>query len=136
MSKYIFVCGGVISGVGKGTATASMALLLKARGFRVTAVKIDQYLNVDAGTIRPTEHGEVFVTDDGMETGSIYLTVIQKERNFEYDCEDVEVIPHIPEEIVRRIKRAAHQTKSDFVFIEIGGGGGGNPKLGFFGTGR
>ena len=144
MSKYIFVCGGVISGVGKGTATASMALLLKARGFRVTAVKIDQYLNVDAGTIRPTEHGEVFVTDDGMETdqdlgnyerfldqdilsinymttGSIYLTVIQKERNFEYDGEDVEVIPHIPEEIVRRIKRAAHQTKSDFVFIEIGG---------------
>lgn len=144
MTKYIFVCGGVISGVGKGTATASMAFLLKSRGFNVTAVKIDQYLNVDAGTIRPTEHGEVFVTDDGMEcdqdignyerflnqdilglnyltTGSVYLSVIQKERNLEYDGEDVEVIPHIPDEVIRRIKKAAQMAKADFVFIEIGG---------------
>jgi len=144
MTHYIFVVGGVISGVGKGTASASMAALLKSRGFRVTAVKIDQYLNVDAGTIRPTEHGEVFVTDDGMETdqdigiyerflhqdvpaanymttGSVYLMVIQKERNLEYDGEDVEVIPHIPQEVIRRIKKAAELAKADFVFIEIGG---------------
>ncbi len=143
-TRYIFVCGGVISGVGKGTATASMAALLKSRGFRATAIKIDQYLNVDAGTIRPTEHGEVFVTDDGMEcdqdlgiyerflhqdiggtnymtTGSVYLTVIQKERNLEYDGEDVEVIPHIPQEVIRRIKNVAEQSRADFVFIEIGG---------------
>ena len=144
MTKYIFTVGGVISGVGKGTATAAMAALLKSRGFRVTAIKIDPYINVDAGTIRPTEHGEVFVTDDGMETdqdigiyerflhqdilgtnymttGSVYLTVIQKERNLEYDGEDVEVIPHIPQEVIRRIKRSAELTKADFVFIEIGG---------------
>lgn len=121
-----------------------MAMLLKSRGFRVTAVKIDQYLNVDAGTIRPTEHGEVFVTEDGMEcdqdignyerflgqdipadnyltNGLIYLTVIQKERNLEYDGEDVEIIPHIPEEIIRRIKKAAHLARADFVLIEVGG---------------
>lgn len=144
MSKYIFVCGGVISGVGKGTATASMAMLLKSRGFRVTAVKIDQYLNVDAGTIRPTEHGEVFVTEDGMEcdqdignyerfleqdipasnyitNGSVYFTVIQKERNLEYDGEDVETIPHIPEEIIKRIKKAVHLARADFVLVEVGG---------------
>lgn len=144
MTKYIFVVGGVISSVGKGTATASLGALLKARGFRVTSVKIDPYLNVDAGTIRPTEHGEVFVTDDGMETdqdigiyerflhqdvpsanymttGSVYLTVIQKERNLEYDGEDVEVIPHIPEEVIRRIKKAGEIAQADFVFIEVGG---------------
>ncbi len=143
-TKYIFTAGGVLSGVGKGTATASMAALIKARGFRVTAIKIDPYVNVDAGTIRPTEHGEVFVTDDGMEcdqdlgiyerfihqdipsanymtTGSVYLTVIQKERNLEYDGEDVEVIPHIPEEVIRRIKKAGEISQADFVFIEIGG---------------
>jgi len=143
-TKYIFTVGGVISGVGKGTATAAMAALLKSRGFNVTAIKIDPYINVDAGTIRPTEHGEVFVTEDGMETdqdigiyerflhhdilgtnymttGSVYLTVIQKERNLEYDGEDVEVIPHIPQEVIRRIKRAAALAKADFVFIEIGG---------------
>lgn len=144
MSKYIFVCGGVISGVGKGTTTASLAMLLKSRGFRVTAIKIDPYLNVDAGTIRPTEHGEVFVTEDGMEcdqdvgnyerflgqdipasnymtNGSVYLTVIQKERNLEYDGEDVEIIPHIPEEVIKRIKKAAHLARADFVLIEVGG---------------
>lgn len=144
MTKYIFVCGGVISGVGKGISTAAMAALLKSRGFKVTAVKIDQYLNVDAGTIRPTEHGEVYVTDDGLETdqdlgnyerflhqdipginymttGSVYLTVIQKERNLEYDGEDVEVIPHIPQEVIRRIKNAAAHAKADFCLIEIGG---------------
>src|SRR5579864_7614514 len=106
-TKYIFVAGGVISGVGKGIAAASIGKILQARGFEVTAVKIDPYVNVDAGTMNPTEHGEVFVLDDGMEcdqdmgnyerflgkdltranymtTGSIYLSVIQKERNLEY----------------------------------------------------
>jgi len=147
MTKYIFTIGGVISGVGKGIATSSMALLLKSRGFRVTAIKIDQYLNVDAGTIRPTEHGEVFVTDDGMEcdqdignyerflnqdipgtnymtSGSVYLAVIERERNLGYHGEDVEVIPHIPQEVIQRIKRAARREKADFVFIEIGGTAG------------
>ncbi len=144
MAKYIFVCGGVISGVGKGITTSSIALLLQSSGYRVSAIKIDPYINVDAGTIRPTEHGEVFVTDDGMETdqdignyerflshdilgtnymttGSVYLTVIQRERNLEYDGNTVEVVPHIPQEIIRRIEYVAHATQSDFVLIEIGG---------------
>lgn len=144
MARYIFVCGGVISGVGKGITTSSVALLLQSSGYRVSAIKIDPYINVDAGTIRPTEHGEVFVTDDGMETdqdignyerflnqdilgtnymttGSVYLTVIQRERNLEYHGEDVEVVPHIPLEVIRRIERVTELTKSDFVLIEIGG---------------
>ncbi|MDP3772134.1 MAG: CTP synthase [bacterium] len=144
MAKYIFVCGGVISGVGKGITTSSIALLLQSSGYRVSAIKIDPYINVDAGTIRPTEHGEVFVTDDGMETdqdignyerflnhdilgmnymttGSVYLTVIQRERNLEYNGTTVEVVPHIPHEIIRRIEYVAHATRSDFVLIEIGG---------------
>lgn len=143
-TKYIFVIGGVISGVGKGVATSSIAMLLKSRGFKVTAVKIDPYINVDAGTIRPTEHGEVFVTDDGKETdqdlgnyerflnqdimaanymttGSVYLTVIEKERNLEYEGEDVEVVPHIPQEVIRRIKQAAELANADFTLIEVGG---------------
>ncbi len=158
-TKYIFIVGGVISSVGKGTATASMGALLKSRGFRVTAVKIDQYLNVDAGTIRPTEHGEVFVTDDGLETdqdlgiyerflhqdvlganymttGSVYQTVIQKERNLEYDGEDVEVIPHIPQEVIRRIKKAGELATADFVLIEIGGTVGEYQNLVFLEAGR
>lgn len=144
MTRYIFVCGGVISGVGKGVATASIARIIKSYGFRVTAVKIDPYINVDAGTIRPTEHGEIFVTEDGMEcdqdvgnyerflgqdipaanyltTGSVYLTVIQKERNLEYGGEDVEVIPHIPEEVIGRLERAGRKAKADFIVVEIGG---------------
>jgi len=143
-TKYIFTIGGVISGVGKGVATSSIAMLLQSRGFKVTAVKIDPYINVDAGTIRPTEHGEVFVTDDGKETdqdlgnyerflgrdilapnymttGSVYLTVIEKERNLEYEGEDVEVVPHIPQEVIRRIKRAAELADADFTLIEVGG---------------
>ncbi|TSC68095.1 MAG: CTP synthase [Parcubacteria group bacterium Gr01-1014_66] len=144
MTRFIFICGGVISGVGKGIATSSLALLLKARGFSVTAVKIDPYVNVDAGTIRPTEHGEVFVTEDGKETdqdlgnyerflnqdilatnymttGSVYLAVIQKERNLEYGGEDVEVVPHIPLEVIARIKNASQLAHADFTLIEIGG---------------
>ncbi|MDP3724056.1 MAG: CTP synthetase, partial [bacterium] len=124
--KFVFISGGVISGIGKGITTASLGAILKARGFRISPVKIDMYLNVDAGTIRPQEHGEVFVTDDGVETdqdlghyerflhenlttanyittGQIYQAVIKKERAFDYDGEDVEAIPHVTDEIVRRI---------------------------------
>ncbi len=144
MTKYIFVAGGVMSGVGKGIATASIGKVLQSKGFSVTAMKIDPYINIDAGTIRPTEHGEVFVTEDGTEcdqdignyerflntniydinyitTGRVYLHVIQKERNLEYNGEDVEVVPDIPLEVIRRIKKTAHTTKADFVLIEIGG---------------
>ena len=144
MARFIFVAGGVISGVGKGIATAAIGKILQSKGFKVTAVKIDPYVNIDAGTIRPTEHGEVFVTEDGTEcdqdignyerfldtniydinyltTGRIYLSVIQKERRFEYDGEDVEVVPHIPEEVISRIKNVASRTKADFILVEIGG---------------
>jgi len=144
MSKYIFVAGGVMSGVGKGTATASIGKILQSKGYRVTAIKIDPYINVDAGTMNPIEHGEVFVTDDGdetdqdigtyerfldinifsdnyMTTGRIYQTVIEKERNLEYSGHCVEVVPHVPEEVIRRIKRAAKKAKADFTLIEIGG---------------
>ncbi len=143
-TKFIFVSGGVISSVGKGVTTASLAALLEARGYVVAPVKMDMYLNVDAGTIRPQEHGEVFVTKDGMETdqdlgnyerfmnadltganyltnGQIYQTIIQKERNFEYDGEDVEIVPHVPEEIIRRMEKAAAERKADFVIAEVGG---------------
>lgn len=143
-TKFIFVSGGVISSVGKGVTTASLAALLEARGFSVAPVKMDAYLNVDAGTIRPQEHGEVFVTKDGMETdqdlgnyerfmnsdlssanyvtnGQLYQKIIQKERNFEYDGEDVEVALHVPEEIIRRLENAARERKADFVIAEIGG---------------
>lgn len=143
-TKYIFVVGGVMSSVGKGVTTASVAMLLKNKGYAVTCVKSDAYINVDAGTMNPTEHGEVFVTEDAdetdqdignyerfldteltaenyMTTGRIYQEVIQKERNLEYGGKCVEVVPHIPEEIIRRIKRAGQKTKSDIVIIEIGG---------------
>lgn len=143
-TKFIFVSGGVISSVGKGVTTASIAALLEARGYTVAPVKCDMYLNVDAGTIRPQEHGEVFVTKDGVETdqdlgnyerflnadlsstnyvtnGQIYQHIIQKERNFEYDGEDVEVALHVPEEIIRRLEKAAIERKADFVIAEIGG---------------
>ncbi len=144
MTKYIFVCGGVMSGIGKGVSTASIGKILESRGFKVSAIKIDPYINVDAGTMNPIEHGEVFVTEDGVEcdqdignyerfleknlfdknyitTGRVYQTVIQKERNLEYDGRCVEVVPDIPNEVIRRIKKVAKDTKSDFVLIEIGG---------------
>jgi CTP synthase len=142
--KYIFVVGGVMSGVGKGVASSSIATVLKARGLDVTAIKIDPYINVDAGTMNPTEHGEVFVLKDGLETdqdmgnyerflnidlpsinymttGSVYLSVIQKERNLEYEGKNVEVVPDIPLEVIRRIKRAQKQADADVVLVEIGG---------------
>jgi len=142
--KYIFVVGGVMSGVGKGVAAAAIAKILQARGLKVTAVKIDPYVNVDAGTMNPTEHGEVFVLDDGMEcdqdmghyerflgvnltkknymtTGSIYLSVITKERNLGYKGKQVEVIPRIPLEVIDHINKAAASAKADIVVTEIGG---------------
>ena len=142
--KYIFVSGGVISGIGKGIATASISLLLKSAGFKVAPIKCDPYLNVDAGTMNPTIHGETFVLDDGAETdqdlghyerflgeslnktnittsGQVYLSVIQRERNLEYDGECVEAVPHIPEEFIRRIEAAGKNRNADVVVIEIGG---------------
>ncbi len=144
MAKYIFVAGGVMSGVGKGVATASIGKIIQARGFRVTAIKIDPYVNVDAGTMNPTEHGEVFVLDEGMEcdqdmgnyerflnidlpainymtTGSVYESVIHRERNLGYDGKCVEVVPHIPLEVIERIEKAAKSAGADFITIEIGG---------------
>jgi CTP synthase len=143
-TKYIFVVGGVISGVGKGVTASSMGLILKNHGFNVTAVKIDPYVNVDAGTMNPTEHGEVFVLEDGdetdqdmgnyerfldlnltrinyMTTGRVYKSVIEKERNLEYGGRCVEVVPHIPMEVINRIKKAGQNAKADIVIIEIGG---------------
>src|SRR3989339_2257025 len=125
-TKFIFVCGGVMSGIGKGVTVASTARILKDYGFKVTAVKIDPYLNVDAGTMNPTEHGEVFVTDDGVEcdqdvgnyerfldeniytdsyltTGRVYQTVINRERNLGYAGRCVEVVPDIPNEVISTI---------------------------------
>ncbi|HTK03833.1 MAG TPA: CTP synthase [Alphaproteobacteria bacterium] len=142
--KYIFVSGGVVSGLGKGITTASLAFLLKSRGYKVTPVKVDMYFNVDAGTLRPQEHGEVFVTHDGMETdedlghyerfvhedlkkenyitaGQVYGEVIRKERAFEYGGDTVDVIPHVTDEIIRRIKLAGEVHKADVVIVEFGG---------------
>ena len=142
--KFIFVSGGVISGLGKGVTTASISLLLKSRGIKVAPVKCDAYMNVDAGTIRPQEHGEVFVTDDGVEcdqdignyerfidenlncvnyvtNGQIYQEIIRRERSFEYNGEDVEIVPHVPEEMIRRFKQAGKDNHADVVIIEIGG---------------
>jgi CTP synthase len=142
MTKFIVVVGGVISGVGKGVSTASIGKILQNYGFSVTAVKIDPYMNCDAGTLRPTEHGEVWVTDDGGEidqdlgnyerflgqdiskrnnitTGQVYKTVIEKERKGEYLGKTVMIIPHIPNEIKKRIFEASEGF--DFCVIEIGG---------------
>jgi len=143
-ANYVFITGGVVSGLGKGITTASIGKVLQSKGFKVTAIKIDPYINLDAGTLRPTEHGEVWVTDDGGEidqdlghyerfldsdiskehnitTGQVYQIVIEKERKGEYLGKTVEVIPHIPDEIKRRIKSIAKKTKTDFIFIEVGG---------------
>lgn len=142
--KFIFVVGGVISGVGKGIAASSIGKILQDRGLVVTAIKIDPYINIDAGTMNPTEHGEVYVTDDGdecdqdmgnyerflnitlsrdnyMTTGRVYQSVINKERNLEYGGKCVEVVPHVPMEIIARIKKAQSDAKADVTIIEIGG---------------
>lgn len=142
--RYIFVAGGVMSGIGKGIATASIGRILKSKGFKVTAIKIDPYINVDAGTMNPVEHGEVFVTDDGTEcdqdvgnyerfldeniydenymtTGRVYQSVINRERNLGYGGRCVEVVPDIPNEVISRIKKAGKKANADFILIEIGG---------------
>lgn len=141
---FVFIAGGVMSGVGKGVASASIGAILKARGLKVTAVKIDPYINVDAGTMNPVEHGEVFVTKDGdetdqdignyerfldqdivrtnyMTTGRVYLSVIQRERALGYHGKTVEVVPHVPEEVISRIKEAANYHDADVTLVEIGG---------------
>ena len=142
--KYIFVCGGVMSGVGKGVATASIARILSWHGYKVTCVKIDPYVNVDAGTMNPIEHGEVFVLKDGTEcdqdmghyerflnkeltrenymtTGSVYLSLIQKERSLYFDGKCVEVVPHVPLEVIEKIDKALKFTQSEIIIVEIGG---------------
>ena len=143
-TKYIFVTGGVVSSLGKGIVAASLGRLLKARGFSVVIQKFDPYINVDPGTMSPFQHGEVFVTDDGAETdldlghyerftdtdlgqinnvtsGSIYQTVITKERRGDYLGATVQTIPHITNEIKSRIKMATQQFKPDFIITEVGG---------------
>lgn len=143
-TKFIFVTGGVVSSLGKGIIGASLGRLLKARGFSVAIQKFDPYINVDPGTMSPFQHGEVFVTDDGAETdldlghyerftdtslsqinnvtsGSVYQTVINKERQGDYLGGTVQVIPHITNEIKSRIIKAKNQFKTDFLIIEIGG---------------
>ena len=143
-TKYIFVVGGVMSGVGKGITTASIGEILQDKGYKVSAIKMDPYINVDAGTMNPVEHGEVFVTEDGdetdqdignyerflnqniykqsyMTTGRIYRTVIEKERNLEYHGKCVQVVPHIPQEIRDRIEAAVEKTKAEIMIVEIGG---------------
>jgi CTP synthase len=142
--KYIFIVGGVMSGVGKGVSSSSIGKILQSRGLEVTSIKIDPYVNVDAGTMNPTEHGEVFVLNDGTEcdqdmgnyerfldrdlsgtnymtTGSIYKTVIERERSMGYGGKSVSVVPHIPLEVIDRIDRAAELAKADVVITEIGG---------------
>lgn len=146
-TKYIFVSGGVLSGLGKGITTASIGLLLQARGYKVTLVKFENYLNVDSGLINPIEHGDPFLCDDGTEAdmdmgtyekflgknvhrhnfvtmGQIYSAVIGRERNFEYQGEDVEAIPHITDEILKRIEVAAKKDEAEIVVIELGGTAG------------
>jgi len=143
-TKYIFVLGGVASSLGKGIISASLAKLLQSRGFSVAIQKLDPYINVDPGTLNPYEHGECYVTEDGAETdldlghyerfsnvptsqannvttGSIYQTVIEKERRGDYLGHTVQVIPHITDEIKRRIKLLGNTGKYDFVITEIGG---------------
>ncbi len=144
MTKFIFITGGVVSSLGKGIIGASLGKLLRARGFSVAIQKFDPYINVDPGTMSPFQHGEVFVTDDGAETdldlghyerfidtnfsqlsnvtsGSVYQTVIQKERRGDYLGATVQVIPHITNEIKSRIIKAQKHFKPDFQIIEIGG---------------
>jgi len=144
MVNYIIVTGGVVSGLGKGITTASIGKILKLHGYDVTAIKIDPYMNCDAGTLRPTEHGEVWVTEDGGEidqdlghyerfldinipkcqnitTGQVYSAVIDKERKGKYLGKTVQPIPHVTDEIKRRIRKTSEDHKFDFIIVEIGG---------------
>ena len=144
MTKYIFVTGGVVSGLGKGITASSLALLLKSRGYKVFMQKFDPYINVDPGTMSPYQHGEVFVTADGTETdldlghyerfideelnytsnitnGKMYKTVIDKERKGDYLGATVQIVPHITNEIKNKVYEAANTSKADIVITEIGG---------------
>jgi len=144
MVNYIIITGGVISGLGKGITTASIGKILQLHGYKVTAMKIDPYMNCDAGTLRPTEHGEVWVTEDGGEidqdlghyerfldinipkyhnitTGQVYGKVIEKERKGKYLGKTVQPIPHVTDEIKRRIRRPSVEKSWDFIMVEIGG---------------
>ena len=144
MVHYIIITGGVVSGLGKGITTASIGKLLQLHGYKVTAMKIDPYINCDAGTLRPTEHGEVWVTEDGGEidqdlghyerfldinipkhhnitTGQVYSVVIEKERRGEYLGKTVQPIPHVTDEIKRRIRKPSREGNYDFILVEIGG---------------
>lgn len=157
--KYIFIVGGVMSSVGKGVTAASIGRILQSRGYSVANIKADMYVNIDAGTIRPAEHGEVFVGEDGVEadqdlgnyerftgqtstrenyitTGQIYAEVIRRERNLEYGGEDVEVYPDIPKEIIRRIESCQKKNKSEITIIEYGGTVGEYQLLPFLETAR
>jgi CTP synthase len=143
-TKYIFVTGGVLSGLGKGITASSIGNILKSRGFTVSMQKFDQYLNVDAGTLNPAEHGEVFVTDDGAETdldlghyerfvdvslnksssvmtGQIYRSILEKERSGLFLGKTIQMIPHVTDEVKDRIKTAARVSKADILITEIGG---------------
>jgi len=143
-TKYIFIVGGVMSSVGKGVAAASIGKILQSKGYKVSNIKADMYVNIDAGTIRPAEHGEVFVGEDGIEadqdlgnyerftdqvctrdnyitTGQVYQEIIRRERNLEFGGEDVEVVPDIPNEIIRRIKLCQKKNSSEIVITEFGG---------------
>ena len=138
-TSYVFISGGVLSGLGKGVATASLGVLLKSRGYKVTPVKCENYLNIDAGLINPIEHGDPFLCEDGTEAdmdlgtyekflnqditkrnfitmGQIYNSVIEKERNFEYGGEDVEAIPHVTDEIIDRIVKAGEEENAEITF--------------------
>ncbi|MBR0423497.1 MAG: CTP synthase, partial [Clostridia bacterium] len=144
MTKYVFVTGGVVSGLGKGITAASLGRLLKSRGLKVMAQKLDPYINVDPGTMSPYQHGEVFVTEDGAETdldlghyeifidenlnkysnlttGKVYWNVLQKERKGEYLGETIQVIPHITNEIKKFIYSVGEKSNADIVITEIGG---------------
>src|SRR5688572_4611693 len=144
MTKFVFVTGGVVSSLGKGIASASLAAILESRGLKVTLIKLDPYLNVDPGTMSPFQHGEVFVTDDGAETdldlghyerfittrmkkannftaGQIYKSVLEKERRGDYLGKTVQVIPHVTNEIQDFIKRGAAQADVDVAIVEVGG---------------
>ena len=144
MSKFIFVTGGVVSGLGKGITAASLGRLLKDRGLKIASQKLDPYMNVDPGTMSPFQHGEVFVTDDGSETdldlghyerfidenlnkysnltsGRVYWNVLNKERKGEYLGQTVQIIPHVTNEIKDYILKNAEVTKADISIVEIGG---------------
>ena len=159
LMKYIIVTGGVLSGLGKGITSSSAGLLLQCAGYKVTAIKMDPYLNVDAGTMNPYEHGEVFVMTDGAEvdldlgnyerflhcnltrehnitTGKVYKRVIEKERHGDYLGQTVQIIPHVVREIVDRMRKAAENSKADICMVEFGGTVGDIESMPFMEAGR